>query len=87
MKDVILLSTAILEVVVLDKRPLETCKYRKLVVLIQSEKNDTHHNIEKTDGLLTIIGERAKRVRHCQGCTNSSWCGIYMCICMEVRMP
>ena len=26
-----------------------------------------------------IIGERAKRARHYQGCTNSSWCGI--CIC------
>ena len=25
------------------------------------------------------------RARHYQGCTNSSWCGIY--ICMEVRMP
>ena len=26
----------------------------------------------------TVIGERAKRVRHYQGCTNSSWCGIYI---------
>ena len=34
-----------------------------------------------------IIGERAKRARHYQGCTNSSWCGIYIYICMEVRMP
>ena len=25
-----------------------------------------------------VIGERAKRARHYQGCTNSSWCGIYM---------
>ena len=25
-----------------------------------------------------IIGERAKRARHYQGCTNSSWCGIYI---------
>ena len=38
-----------------------------------------------------IIGERAKRARHYQGCTNSSLCGIYIYIyiyiCMEVRMP
>ena len=27
-----------------------------------------------------IIGERAKRARHYQGCTNSSWCGIYIYI-------
>ena len=27
-----------------------------------------------------IIGERAKRARHYQGCTNSSWWGIYMYI-------
>ena len=26
----------------------------------------------------SVIGERAKRVRHYQGCTNSSWCGIYI---------
>ena len=25
---------------------------------------------------IVFIGERAKRVRHYQGCTNSSWCGI-----------
>ena len=25
-----------------------------------------------------IIGERAKRARHYQGCTNLSWCGIYV---------
>ena len=33
--------------------------------------------------------ERAKRARHYQGCTNSSWCGvyIYIYIYMEVRMP
>ena len=29
------------------------------------------------------IGERAKRERHYQGCTNSSWCGTYIYICME----
>ena len=34
-----------------------------------------------------VIGERAKRARHYQGCTNSSLCGIYIYICMEVRMP
>ena len=28
---------------------------------------------------IKLIGERAKRARHYQGCTNSSWCGI--CIC------
>ena len=35
-----------------------------------------------------LVGERAKRARHYQGCTNSSWCGtyIYIHICMEVRM-
>ena len=35
-----------------------------------------------------LVGERAKRARHYQGCTNSSWCGtyIYIYICMEVRM-
>ena len=30
--------------------------------------------------LLQIIGKRAKRARHYQGCTNSSWCGIYIYI-------
>ena len=25
-----------------------------------------------------LIGERAKRARHYQGSTNSSWCGIYI---------
>ena len=29
---------------------------------------------------LGIIGERAKRARLYQGCTNSSWCGIYIYI-------
>ena len=35
-----------------------------------------------------LVGERAKRARHYQGCTNSSWCGIcvYVYICMEVRV-
>ena len=27
-----------------------------------------------------LIGERAKRARHYQVCTNSSWCGIYVYI-------
>ena len=27
-----------------------------------------------------LIGERAKGARHYQGCTNSSWCGIYIYI-------
>ena len=27
---------------------------------------------------IAIIDERAKRARHYQGCTNSSWCGIYI---------
>ena len=31
-------------------------------------------------GILRVIGERAKRARHYQGCTNSSWCGIYIYI-------
>ena len=25
-----------------------------------------------------MSGERAKRARHYEGCTNSSWCGIYI---------
>ena len=29
---------------------------------------------------ITIIGERAKRARHYQGCTNSSLCGIHIYI-------
>ena len=29
---------------------------------------------------MVLIGEQAKRVRHYQGCTNSSWCGIYIYI-------
>ena len=32
--------------------------------------------------LLRVIGERAKRARHYQGCTNSSWCGTYIYIYM-----
>ena len=31
-----------------------------------------------------IIGERAKRARHYQGCTNSSWCGTYIYIYIYV---
>ena len=30
------------------------------------------------DGFDNLIGERAKRARHYQGCTNSSLCDIYM---------
>jgi len=26
-----------------------------------------------------LLGERVKRVRHYQGCTNSSWCDIHNC--------
>ena len=32
----------------------------------------------KSNVRLTLVGERAKRARHYQGCTNSSWCGIYI---------
>ena len=31
-----------------------------------------------------LIGERAKRARHYQGCTNSSLCGIYIYIYLYV---
>ena len=31
-----------------------------------------------------LIGERAKRARHYQGCTNSRWCGIYIHIYIYV---
>ena len=31
---------------------------------------------------LYYIGKRAKRTRHYQGCTNSSWCGICVYIYM-----
>ena len=34
-----------------------------------------------------IIGERAKRARHYQGCTNSSWCGIYIYIYIYIYSP
>ena len=30
--------------------------------------------------LMYVIGERAKRARHYEGCTNSSWCGMYICM-------
>ena len=30
--------------------------------------------------LYLFIGERAKRATHYQGCTNSSWCGMYIYI-------
>ena len=33
---------------------------------------------------MVLIGERAKRARHYQGCTNSSWCGIYIYIYIYV---
>ena len=32
----------------------------------------------------SLIGERAKRARHYQGCTNSSWCGTYIYIYIYV---
>ena len=31
-----------------------------------------------------VIGERAKRARHYQGCTNSSLCGIYVYVIARV---
>ena len=31
-----------------------------------------------SERLCVVIGERAKRARHYEGCTNSSWCGIYI---------
>ena len=31
-----------------------------------------------TEHISSIIGEREKRARHYQGCTNSSWCGTYI---------
>ena len=34
---------------------------------------------------LCVIGERAKRVKHYQGCTNSSWCGTYIYIKVRVK--
>ena len=37
---------------------------------------------EVEGSILVVIGERAKRARHYQGCTNSSWCDIYICIYM-----
>ena len=33
-----------------------------------------------------VIGERAKRARHYQGCTNSSLCGIYIYIYIYIYM-
>ena len=38
---------------------------------------------------MSLIGERAKRARHNQGCTNSKIRAgaVYIYICMEVRMP
>ena len=33
-----------------------------------------------------FIGERAKRARHYQGCTNSSWCGTYIYIYVYIYM-
>ena len=33
---------------------------------------------------MVLIGERAKRARHYQGCTNSSWCGTYIYIYIYV---
>ena len=39
------------------------------------EQNPFHLESSATGGV-GIIGERAKRARHYQGCTNSSCCGI-----------
>ena len=33
-----------------------------------------YHRTKSHGGLL--VGERAKQARHCQECTNSSWCDI-----------
>ena len=45
--------------------------------LLSGERNecDTIRGVQIRAG---VIGERAKRARHYQGCTNSSWCGIYI---------
>ena len=40
--------------------------------------SDETVNIYMYGSTCSIIGERAKRARHYQGCTNSSWCGTYM---------
>ena len=33
-----------------------------------------------------VFGERAKRARHYQGCTNSSWCGTYIYIYINILL-
>ena len=57
---------------------------------VSSTIGDTQF-VRKVVSHVYVIGERAKRARHYQGCTNSSLCGIYIYIyiyiCMEVRMP
>ena len=47
-------------------------------ILISTERSDW--SILRAD----VIGERAKRARHYQGCTNLSWCSTYIYVYVYV---
>ena len=44
----------------------------------------TSWNLVHCTMYVLLIGERAKRARHYQGCTNLSWCGTYIYIYIYV---
>ena len=52
---------------------LKKTKHFHSVVLQQIYSSSSPREI-----IWRVIGERAKRARHYQGCTNSRWCGIYI---------
>ena len=53
-----------------------------MILCVFQHKSDVFRLIDVINGV--IIGERAKRARHYQGCTNSSWCGTYIYIYIYV---
>ena len=74
----------LLLLLVVNNTSLNKSKQEKVVLLLQQgPKRALFFEISKPAVpcfLMWLIGERAKRATHYQGCTNSSWCGTYIYI-------
>ena len=60
----------------------------KSIFFMQAVPFHKYYHIRDRILTVSLVGERAKRARHYQGCTNSSWCGtyIYTYICYSYTM-
>ena len=55
------------------------CWASSLAIIVLYEHMTSRRSMENAIRIyIHLIGERAKRARHYQGCPNSNWCGIYM---------